>query len=274
MFRFIAPLLRMENLTVDFVASGRFISYSFWSQFPYPQVAVRAKDVSLETLTRINDLTRANGAMLIVVALPTRNQVYSKRMSGDHYDIDLPQAYVRLFAREANIPFLDLLPPLRAYVTETNKNLFVRGDTHLNNKGTPPCRTIPCRLVRLLRELRTVAVILKGALLHDSTPAQVGPLSQPLVHDTTASTQVGSRAGAVLRRRGLSGFSPFSCGSASLAKVSGAAARGGRPFQSRHFRNSGKRRCEGCGSKPRKTIGACCPRVSLGPSRHPFIGEA
>ena len=28
---------------------------------------------------------------------------------------------------------------------------------------------------------------LEGALLHDSTPAQVGPLSQPLVHDTTAS---------------------------------------------------------------------------------------
>ena len=25
---------------------------------------------------------------------------------------------------------------------------------------------------------------LEGALLHDSTPAQVGPLSQPLVHDT------------------------------------------------------------------------------------------
>ena len=125
-FRFIAPFLRMENLTVDFVASRRFTSYSFWSQFPYPEVAVRAKDVSLETLTRINDLTRANGAMLIVVALPTRNQVYSKRMSADHYDIDLPQAYVRLFAREANIPFLDLLPLLRAYVTETSLSLISR----------------------------------------------------------------------------------------------------------------------------------------------------
>ena len=134
-FRFVAPFLRMENLTVDFVASSRFVSYSFWSQFPYSEVAVRAKDVSLETLTRIDDLARTNGARLIVVALPTRDQVYSGRMSGDHYDIDLPQAYVRLFAREANIPFLDLLPPLRAYVAETNKNLFVRGDTHLNNKG-------------------------------------------------------------------------------------------------------------------------------------------
>ena len=134
-FRFVAPFLRMENLTVDFVASSRFVSYSFWSQFPYSEVAVRAKDVSLETLTRIDDLARTNGARLIVVALPTRDQVYSGRMSGDHYDIDLPQAYARLFAREANIPFLDLLPPLRAYVAETNKNLFVRGDTHLNNKG-------------------------------------------------------------------------------------------------------------------------------------------
>ena len=134
-FRFVAPFLRMENLTVDFVASSRFVSYSFWSQFPYSEVAVRAKDVSLETLTRIDDLARTNGARLIVVALPTRDQVYSGRMSGDHYDIDLPQTYVRLFAREANIPFLDLLPPLRAYVAETNKNLFVRGDTHLNNKG-------------------------------------------------------------------------------------------------------------------------------------------
>ena len=135
LFRFAAPFLRMENLTVDFAASSRFVSYSFWSQFPYPEVAVQAKDVSLETLSRIDELARANGARLIVVALPTRDQVYSRRMSGEHYDIDLPQAYVRLFARERNIPFLDLLPPLRAYVAETNENLFVRGDTHLNNKG-------------------------------------------------------------------------------------------------------------------------------------------
>ncbi len=134
-FRFVAPFLRMENLAVDFAASGRFVSYSFWSQFPYPEVAVRAKDVTLETLTRIEELARVNGASLMVVALPTRDQVYSRRISGDHYDIDLPQAYVRLFARERNIPFLDLLPPLRAYVAETNKNLFVRGDTHLNNNG-------------------------------------------------------------------------------------------------------------------------------------------
>jgi len=135
LFRFIAPLLRMEHLAVDFAPSSRFVSYSFWSQFPYPEVAARAKDASLESLARIDAFARANGARLVVATLPTREQVYSRRISGEHYDIGLPQAYVQLFARERNIPFLDLLPPLRAHVAQSNENLYVSGDTHLNNNG-------------------------------------------------------------------------------------------------------------------------------------------
>jgi lysophospholipase L1-like esterase len=56
-------------------------------------------------------------------------------ISGRTFDINFPQAYVRTFATEKNIPFLDLSPLLRSHVQRTNENLFVPGDTHFNNKG-------------------------------------------------------------------------------------------------------------------------------------------
>ena len=51
------------------------------------------------------------------------------------YDIDLPQAYVRTFARDRDIPFLDLLRKLRPYVLETGRQLYVAGDIHFNTEG-------------------------------------------------------------------------------------------------------------------------------------------
>ena len=62
-------------------------------------------------------------------------QVHARAETGSDYDIGFPQAYLQVFARDRDIPYLDLLPILRAHVRDTNERLFVAGDTHLNNRG-------------------------------------------------------------------------------------------------------------------------------------------
>ena len=69
------------------------------------------------------------------MAIPFREQAYSKATCGPGYDIALPQLYVNAFARERDIPYLDLLPAFRAHIARTNARLYRRGDSHLNEEG-------------------------------------------------------------------------------------------------------------------------------------------
>jgi lysophospholipase L1-like esterase len=134
-WRLVAPFLYEENLSVDFAVSRSFTSFTFWSQHPYPDIANKAKDVTLEMIERINAFLIRRGVKLALVAVPMREQVHASRLSGPDYDIHLPQSYVRNFARDNNIPFLDLLPILRAHVQKTNRPVYMKGDIHLNNEG-------------------------------------------------------------------------------------------------------------------------------------------
>ena len=135
LFRFVAPWLSLERLEVDFRVNRRFIAYSFWSQVPYPPVALSAKDESLATLLRIRSLLAGHDVQLGIVALPTREQVYARAGYGPGFDVSFPQAYVQVLAREQAIPYLDLLPVFREHVAGSNENLYVHGDTHLNDAG-------------------------------------------------------------------------------------------------------------------------------------------
>ncbi len=108
---------------------------TFWSRVPYPPAALRARDESLATLARMDAVAAAHQARLAVVAIPTREQVYSQRTAGADFDMAFPQIYVQVFARERGIPYLDLLPAFRAHVREENARLYVTGDIHLNDEG-------------------------------------------------------------------------------------------------------------------------------------------
>jgi len=134
-FRLLAPLVGMENLCIDFAVNRKFTRYTYWSQYPYPEVALRAKDDVLETLSRMDAFLEARGARLALVALPMSEQVHARRPDGPDYDIALPQLYLQSFARERDIPYIDLLPILRSHVERTNERVFVRSDPHLNNRG-------------------------------------------------------------------------------------------------------------------------------------------
>jgi lysophospholipase L1-like esterase len=134
-FRLLSPYLRLENLCVEFAVNQNFRMYTYWSQFPYPPLAIQGKDEVLETLSRMDRYLEERGVRLAIAALPMMEQVHAREAVGDGYDIGFPQAYLHLFARERDIPYIDLLPALREHVERTNERIFVSGDTHLNNRG-------------------------------------------------------------------------------------------------------------------------------------------
>lgn len=134
-FRLAAPVLGLQNLTVDFAVNRHFTSYSFWSQVPYPPIALEARDDTLATLVRIDEMLLERGIRLAVVAVPTYDQVYARRFAGPDYNVSYPQLHLQLFASGHGIPYLDLLPAFRDHVQRTNDALYVHGDTHFNNAG-------------------------------------------------------------------------------------------------------------------------------------------
>ena len=117
------------------VPSKRFTSRSFWSRTPYPPVAEKAREISLQTLKRIKDFLHTRNVTLLIVSIPYRAQVFVEKMSGKGYNIELPQKYIETCARSNAVPYLDLLPYLREHVRVTGKNIFVPGDIHLNTHG-------------------------------------------------------------------------------------------------------------------------------------------
>ena len=134
-FTLAAPLFGWENRCIDFAVNRNFTMYSYWSQYPYPPAALAARDLSLETLARIDAFLLERGARLAVATIPTRQQVNAQHASGPGYDTAFPQAWIQVFARERGIPFLDLLPPLREHARGAGERLYLAGDTHLNNRG-------------------------------------------------------------------------------------------------------------------------------------------
>ncbi len=134
-FRRLAPLLDLEDLCLRFRPNRNFRMPGFWSAVPYSEVALRAKDSVLESLSRMETLTVAHGARLAVVALPTSAQVYAQESSGRGFDTALPQAHLQTFCRDRRIPYLDLLPLLRLQAAASNRRLYLARDIHLTDFG-------------------------------------------------------------------------------------------------------------------------------------------
>jgi len=140
-YRMLSVLKRQMELRLspppppgEFVVSSSFLSFTYWSQVPYPDLAGKAVDVSLERLERMHEFLSARNVRLFIAAMPFREQVYAASEHDYNYDINLPQAYVAQFASAHDIPYLDLLPPLREYVKH-GESIYVDGDPHLNDAG-------------------------------------------------------------------------------------------------------------------------------------------
>ena len=112
-----------------------YTSNMFWSQRRYPAFAQEARRVSLAALTRIQELCDQYGVQLLVVSVPSIEQIYNPSWFGDSYDIRLPQRYIEEFAGSASVPYLDLLPSLAIEAREKGRNLHFQSDGHFNNLG-------------------------------------------------------------------------------------------------------------------------------------------
>ncbi len=134
-FRLLLPALGLENPWVDFSVCRKFTCFSFWSQVPPSEVALKARDTALATLDRMNAWTQEHDARLAVVTIPSREQVYAAAETGPDYDVRLPQAWVHVWARERGVPFLDLWSSLREHARASGEDVYVPGDIHFNERG-------------------------------------------------------------------------------------------------------------------------------------------
>jgi lysophospholipase L1-like esterase len=121
--------------SIDFSVNNSFNSYTFWSQKSYPEIAVKSKDLSLETLNRIWKICNENTIRLMIITIPFKEQVYSSQESGVDYDINLPQKYIEDFSKRRSILYLDLLPLLRAELKAGAKDIYYQYDEHFNEDG-------------------------------------------------------------------------------------------------------------------------------------------
>jgi lysophospholipase L1-like esterase len=125
-------------------ASDRFVdpakvdrsyqSNMFWSQTEYPPFARSARDMTLAALGRIADLSSGAGMRLVIVTIPSVEQVLAPAAFGAGYDIGLPQRSVAEFAKVRHIDYLDLLPALAASNSQ-GVEPYLRYEGHFTNEG-------------------------------------------------------------------------------------------------------------------------------------------
>jgi lysophospholipase L1-like esterase len=118
-----------------FKVDDRFLTPYFWSRTEAPPLAEQAIAETLRVLDRIRRLCQKHGVELIIMAIPFRGQVYALPEAGPGYDIALPQRHLEQYAKRENIPYYDLLPPLRSYVAACREAIYVENDIHFNTQG-------------------------------------------------------------------------------------------------------------------------------------------
>ena len=122
-------------LKLGFRVDSSFTSFTFWSRDPYPAVASKAIEITLESIESIRIMLASNGPKFMIANLPYQEQVYVKEMQGSGYNVERPQCYLQDYAMDNDIAYLDLLPSLRDHVRINSKKIYVTGDPHFNTSG-------------------------------------------------------------------------------------------------------------------------------------------
>ena len=122
-------------LKLGFRVDSSFTSFTFWSRDPYPAVAKKAIEITLERIESIRLMLASNGPKFMIANLPYQEQVYVKEVQSSGYNVERPQCYLQECAIDNEIPYLDLLPPLRDIVRINSQKIYVTGDPHFNTTG-------------------------------------------------------------------------------------------------------------------------------------------
>jgi hypothetical protein len=96
----------------------------------------------LNNLQHFKDLAGKHNAQLLIVLLPTKEQVYPFLAGGALTDLERPNRVLAAFLDAERIPYVDLLPALRRYADsrarpqlDSNRDFFWRTDGHLSVSG-------------------------------------------------------------------------------------------------------------------------------------------
>ncbi len=132
-YSFFEKNLRFSNPLMDL---NNFMSPMYWSRSDYPEIAIKAKNATIQELDNIFNFCQENNIRLAVASISSSGQVYLKNPIGAGYNIIYPQKYVEDYAKSENIPYLDLLPGLREYAkNHPQEKLYNEADLHFNDNG-------------------------------------------------------------------------------------------------------------------------------------------
>ena len=137
---------KKKYVGLNFEVDKFFTSHSYWSQYPYPEEALKAKERSLEVLDNIRKICLNNNIEFMIVALPYKEQIFAASVSGENYDLNYPQKYVEQFASKYSIPYLDLLPSMRTFAREEKRDIYVT--SHFNDVGHSAVGKVICEFFR------------------------------------------------------------------------------------------------------------------------------
>ena len=115
-------------------------SYHLAFQSPERYEWVRAAwDTHLNNLREFHELAQRAGSKLVIVVIPTPEQVSPGLLRGPDIDLELPNRILREFFERERIDYIDLLPVFRraalGSVSTTRGPLYWPNDGHLNEDG-------------------------------------------------------------------------------------------------------------------------------------------
>ncbi len=119
----------------ELVMSEHVAAFSYWSQRPYPEFAQEVAATSVQKLADIHELLCEQNIELLIISIPYVEQVYVTKPKGEYYDLAYPQQLVGDFAAGHNIPWLDLMGPLRELAAASDERLYAYDDDHWNAYG-------------------------------------------------------------------------------------------------------------------------------------------
>ena len=137
------PIVRDSHVAQLFFDGGKAVFEALWPPELAEEITYAPVDTAetKEIVGRVErlllamvELCRARGCELVAVMIPTREQVSPELApSGRERDWEKPQRHFRAFFERAGIPFVDLLPAVRAAKDEAP--LYYRFDAHWTARG-------------------------------------------------------------------------------------------------------------------------------------------
>ena len=118
-----------------------FDAASFYRKSIPPEIE-SGWDKTFDILRKMQEACKAHGAQLVLVAIPTREQVYPKSwdevkaqfaLNESDFDLTVPQQKLQAFATTRSIPYVDLLPAFKA--KNSNDGLYFHVDRHWTAAG-------------------------------------------------------------------------------------------------------------------------------------------